>query len=451
MLPPRARAGARLRKGLDRSPLLHEPRRAIRPRTRCLKSIAASERVRAGSPSSGHRNDRDPDRRLRVGFVPPTCASTPWPLFSEPILAELARYFALQLHDISTTPKADADTMRMRAQLRRIDAGRRDAPTRRWRRPIEADGIDVLVDLSGHTAGNRLRCSHASPRPCRRAGSATSAPPDSRAWTTTSPTRASCRRSGGARFSEKVVLLPAWAAFVPAADLPPVDPLPALANGYLTFGSFNRAEQARSGGRRHCGPGVRALPTRAWCWAACRRKASRTRSRRFAARGRLRATASRSTHERWHREYLTLHGLVDIVLDRFHMPAATRRHTPLHGRPGADAGGSRRRRRGRARRSCCMRDCPGSSRTTRRSSSARCCMGHRPRTAGDRPAKTASAMLRLADGRPAVVAARARTRAAHDVAALVRGLPADRFAGRARQQKARRRWRAPRLAKPAAT
>jgi predicted O-linked N-acetylglucosamine transferase (SPINDLY family) len=42
------------------------------------------------------------------------------------------------------------------------------------------------------------------------------------------------------QFTEKIVHLPASAAFQPSLDAPPVNALPAQDNGYVTFGSFNR-------------------------------------------------------------------------------------------------------------------------------------------------------------------------------------------------------------------
>src|SRR5205814_3930301 len=43
-----------------------------------------------------------------------------------------------------------------------------------------------------------------------------------------------------AQFIEKLVYLPATAPFLPEQSAPPVNALPALSKGYLTFGSFNR-------------------------------------------------------------------------------------------------------------------------------------------------------------------------------------------------------------------
>ena len=49
----------------------------------------------------------------------------------------------------------------------------------------------------------------------------------------------------GAQFTEKLVLLPASAPFLPEDTAPPVNALPALTNGFITFGSFNRLSKLR--------------------------------------------------------------------------------------------------------------------------------------------------------------------------------------------------------------
>ena len=48
------------------------------------------------------------------------------------------------------------------------------------------------------------------------------------------------------QFSEKIVRLQATSAFEPESYVPPVNILPALHNGYLTFGSFNRLNKLRA-------------------------------------------------------------------------------------------------------------------------------------------------------------------------------------------------------------
>ena len=98
-------------------------------------------------------NTRDPARRLRIGFVSGDFRRHPVAYFLEGVLARLDRR---QLHITlySTNPQTDALTERLRRDCVWVDLTpyADDAAAQR----IRDDGIDILVDLSGHTAHNRL-------------------------------------------------------------------------------------------------------------------------------------------------------------------------------------------------------------------------------------------------------------------------------------------------------
>ncbi|MEP5764930.1 MAG: tetratricopeptide repeat protein [Halieaceae bacterium] len=107
---------------------------------------------------------------------------------------------------------------------------------------IQRDQIDVLVELSGHTEGERLRALSYKPAPVQVSwlgygyttgleaidyylGEAEFTPPG-------------CEHL----YSEQIYPLsvPPF-AYLPNSDMPEVGPLPALANGFIRFGSFSRA------------------------------------------------------------------------------------------------------------------------------------------------------------------------------------------------------------------
>jgi protein O-GlcNAc transferase len=187
-----------------------------------------------------HPNGRDPERVLRIGVVSGDLREHPVAALVEPVLAALANSARLTLHAYSNHAVHD----HVSARLRQHFAGW--TPIVGWddaavAARIAADAIDVLIDLSGHTAHNRLPVFARKPAPVQASaigypGSTGLAAID---YYLTDPLMLPPGQFDQ-QFSEALVHLPLARPRAPAALAPPVNRLPAIDNGYLTFGSFNR-------------------------------------------------------------------------------------------------------------------------------------------------------------------------------------------------------------------
>ncbi|MDI1245176.1 MAG: tetratricopeptide repeat protein [Rhodoferax sp.] len=187
-----------------------------------------------------HTNPHVPDRRLKIGFVSGDLRNHAAAFFIEPMFEALATDASLNLFAYANHPQADAVTQRLRRlvpQWQPVFA----LGDRALADTIRADGIDILVDLSGHSAHNRMLSFAHKPAPLQVGWMG---------YPGTTGLQALDYYLGDRfllppgkydhLFTEKLVRLPAYAAFKPQADAPPVNDLPALHQGYVTFGSFNR-------------------------------------------------------------------------------------------------------------------------------------------------------------------------------------------------------------------
>ncbi|HEV8518186.1 MAG TPA: tetratricopeptide repeat protein [Burkholderiales bacterium] len=185
-----------------------------------------------------HRNVRAPERRLKVGYVSPDFRRHPVAYFIEPVLASHDRnrteifcyYNHAQRDEFTDRIIGCADHWLDCTKMTDEQLAAR----------IRSDGIDILVDLAGHTAHNRLLTFARKPAPIQITylgyrGSSGLAAVDYRL---TDP----CVDPEGsaAPYTEQLLRLPhsQW-CYRPGHDMPGVSPLPARHNGYITFGSFN--------------------------------------------------------------------------------------------------------------------------------------------------------------------------------------------------------------------
>ena len=108
-------------------------------------------------------NDRDPDRRLRVGYVSPDLRRHSVAYFLAPLL-EAHASAAVETVCYADVARPDDMTDRLRgaADHWRSTVGLPDGDLAAL---IRDDRIDILVDLAGHTAGNRLAIFAGKPAP----------------------------------------------------------------------------------------------------------------------------------------------------------------------------------------------------------------------------------------------------------------------------------------------
>lgn len=184
-------------------------------------------------------NARDPQRPLRVGFVSGDLRTHAMIHFIEPIWRHLDREMHA-IHVYHTGEVEDQATKRV-AELAQVWRRVRGLDAARLRDRIVEDGVDILFDLSGHTDANRLLtfAMRAAPVQVSWLGyPATTGVAEMDYYLI--DRHAAAPGVLDAQFTEKLVYLPASFTFQPHPESPEVNAAPALTNGHITFGSFNR-------------------------------------------------------------------------------------------------------------------------------------------------------------------------------------------------------------------
>ncbi|ADC62872.1 O-linked N-acetylglucosamine transferase, SPINDLY family protein [Allochromatium vinosum] len=184
-------------------------------------------------------SDRDPDRRLRIGYVSPDFRCHSIRHFLEPVLA----HHDHQSFEITAYAELSQEDGLTAVYRRLVD---RWVPTHGLSddvlaERIRADGIDILIDLAGHTGGNRLGVFARRPTPVSVTwmgyGYTTGLSAIDYFLTDAIMAPAGCEPL----FAERPWRLEAPSGiYRPASDMGEVGSLPALANGTLTFGTLTR-------------------------------------------------------------------------------------------------------------------------------------------------------------------------------------------------------------------
>ncbi len=197
--------------------------------------------ARLAHPYKAWSNVPDPDRCLRVGLVSGDMRTHPVGYFLEGILAELSKLATgrLEFHAYSNHPYTDAVTGRIKTCCRNWHSAAALSDEALARR-IHDDGIDILLDLSGHTAHNRLPVFAWKPAPIQAAWLGYFATTGVAAMDYLIADPWTLPEAEEIHFTEKILRLhETRLCFTPPDVEVKIAPLPALANGNITFGCFN--------------------------------------------------------------------------------------------------------------------------------------------------------------------------------------------------------------------
>jgi predicted O-linked N-acetylglucosamine transferase (SPINDLY family) len=181
---------------------------------------------------------KTPGEKLRIGYVSADLRKHPVGCFMEPVLSNHDRE-RFEVFVFYNHPVEDATSNRLREYVDHWHniVGMADDQAKKF---IQNKSIDILIDLSGHTVGNRLMLFAGRLAPVQATwlgGPATtglssidyfitdqiSDPPDQQAY-----------------FSEKLIYLPGvFSCFMPMDEAPDIVSLPAKKCGFVTFGSLH--------------------------------------------------------------------------------------------------------------------------------------------------------------------------------------------------------------------
>ncbi|MBW8001494.1 MAG: tetratricopeptide repeat protein [Planctomycetes bacterium] len=210
-----------------------EPERLFAEHKKWGQTFAPLKRAK-----TSHSNDRNPDRRLRVGYISPDFRRTSVAYFFESLLDGHDGQ-VVETYGYGNVEFPDSVTERLQGKFNCYHNiyGIDDKQVVEL---IESDEIDILVDLAGHTGNNRLLVMSYKPAPIQVTWlgypDTTGVEAIDYRLTDVLADPAKLQKY----YTEKLVCLPdGFLCYRPADFASAVAPLPAEKNGFITFGSFN--------------------------------------------------------------------------------------------------------------------------------------------------------------------------------------------------------------------
>ena len=187
-----------------------------------------------------HENDRDPGRRLRIGYVSPDLREhTVTKFVTAPIQYHDREQFEVLCY--SDAEKPDHVTGRMK-QLAENWRETRKLSDLQLDELIRNDQIDILVDLRGHAADNRLTLFARKPAPVQinMVGYFNTTGLSAMDYRLTDMHMDPPAQTEHLNVEKLIRIDPSCWCYTPEPGAPDVAEPPFLKNGYITFGSLNK-------------------------------------------------------------------------------------------------------------------------------------------------------------------------------------------------------------------
>ena len=287
---------------------------------------AFGSRLRATLPvEAAARTAANPGRCLRVGYLSADFRDHSIAWFIEPLLAQHDRE-SVRIICYHTDARVDAVTQRLRAHADEwVDCAWLDDAALAQR--IRDDAIDILVDLSGHSAGNRLAVFARRPAPVQLTYLGYPATTGLSAIDYRITDHAADPPGNESLAVETLLRLPhSYFCYRPPTDAPAVTAVPALSKGFITFGCFNALYKISDAVLDQWAHLLLALPDARLLLKTKGLSVPVVRDAllmRFQARGVDEARLSLHDFHADTASHLALYGEVDIALDTFPYNGAT--------------------------------------------------------------------------------------------------------------------------------
>ncbi|MFZ6870562.1 tetratricopeptide repeat protein [Undibacterium sp. Di27W] len=260
------------------------------------------------------------NRRLRVGLVSGDFGLHAVGFFLENIISQLDLQ-KLELYAYSNVARNDALTARIQPFFSKWNSIE-NLDDQSSARMIHEDRVDILIDLAGHTAHNRLPVFAFKPAPLQVSWLGYFATTGVPGMDYLLADKIAVPETHKEYFTEQIWYLPSTRLCLtppPSAGLQSTYPLPALRNGYVTFGCFQNVRKLNDFTLQLWAKIFASLPNarlRFQCWQMGSEPARKKMLDRFARHG-ISADRICILGPGSREAYLAAHAEVDMILDTY--------------------------------------------------------------------------------------------------------------------------------------